>query len=176
MLPNYIYTHYGSEVWAVDDFGIGTGDEFWKRSRSPTKFIEQNPEIHYVVERLGDQTSSSLLNNYFDVIYSVSTLEHVPGSMQLTVWKHMDALLKPGGELIHAIDIDFPSNFGMKGMLKAAALNGLYWFLPLSIREKFFSGYSNSLSTLCFEPSSNFSSKGRESLDFEYGVKYRHPC
>jgi hypothetical protein len=137
-LPGHIHTNYGCEVWAVDDFGMGTGDEFWTRSRSPGEFIAQNPEVHYVVERLGDLSSSSLPKNYFDVIYSVSTLEHVPGSMQATVWKHMDALLKPGGELIHAVDIDFPSNFGLSGMLKAAALNELYLFLPRSIREKHF--------------------------------------
>ena len=136
-LPGYIHTKYGCEVWAVDDFGMGSGNEFWARSQSPREFIAQNPEVHYVVECLGDQSNSSLPRDYFDVIYSVSTLEHVPGSMQAAVWQHMDALLKPGGELIHAVDIDFPSNFGLSGMVKAAALNGLYFFLPRSIREKY---------------------------------------
>lgn len=136
-MPKYLHDTYGCEAWAVDDFGINSNEPFWGRDGSPHDFVKQHPELHYVMERLGDPEISSLPMDYFDVIYSISALEHIPGHLQAAVWMHMDSLLKTGGEILHAVDVDFPSNFGLPGMLKAAVLNTLYWILPVSIRQKY---------------------------------------
>jgi SAM-dependent methyltransferase len=136
-LPAYLHDHFGCEAWAVDDFGMGSGEEFWLRDNSPQEFIARNPQVKYVLERLGDPSKSSLPAGYFDVIYSISALEHVPGAMQADVWRQMDSLLRPGGGLIHAVDVDFPSNFGLAGLAKAAALNVLYPLIPEAYRQKY---------------------------------------
>jgi SAM-dependent methyltransferase len=136
-LPAYLHDNFGCEAWAVDDFGMGSGEDYWLRNNSPQEFVAGHPQVHYVLERLGDPSQSSLPAGYFDVIYSISALEHIPGGVQADVWRQMDSLLRPGGELIHAVDVDFPSNFGLPGMIKAAALNLLYPFIPRAYRQKY---------------------------------------
>lgn len=119
-LPNFLCTEYGCETWVADDFGISANDKFWTRNLSPHDHIKNFPETHYVLERVGNPETSSLQNNYFDVVYSASALEHVPATMTPAVWQHMLDLLKPGGELIHAVDMTFPSNGGLRKMIQAA--------------------------------------------------------
>lgn len=134
-LPIHIQQTYGCEMWVVDDFGTKSGDAFWTRGNSPREHIDSHPEIKYVLERLGDPNESSLLANYFDTIYSISVLEHVPTSLMPAVWHHMDRLLKPGGEMLHAIDVTFPSNGGLKKVLMALAFDAFYSLAPKSLRQ-----------------------------------------
>jgi hypothetical protein len=49
----------------------------------------------------------------------------------------MARLVKPGGELIHAIDLPFPSNGGLKSVLKSMALDSFGFLLPQSVRTKY---------------------------------------
>lgn len=135
-LPIHIQQTYGCEVWAADDFGISVDDSFWARNTSAHEHIAAHPEVRYLLERLGDPVTSSLPYNYFDAIYSVSTLEHVPGEVMAGVWKHMDALLKPGGEMLHAIDVHFPSNVGLKKVVMALLFDAFYPFIPQRLRLK----------------------------------------
>ncbi len=116
-LPLFLQKTYGCETWVADDFAAGSGEGFWTRNRSPQEYIDSHPEIHYVMEYIGDESKSSLALNSYDVVYSASVMEHVPSALTPAVWKHMERLLKPGGELIHAIDVPFPSNGGMKKLL-----------------------------------------------------------
>jgi SAM-dependent methyltransferase len=125
--PNFLTNHFGCESWVVDDFGIGVDDKFWQRHRSPQEHIAEHKETRYVLERLGNPSTSSLPEKYFDVVYSASVLEHVPYNITPAVWQHMVKLLKPGGELIHAIDIPFPSNGGLKKMIQAMIFDILPW-------------------------------------------------
>jgi 2-polyprenyl-3-methyl-5-hydroxy-6-metoxy-1,4-benzoquinol methylase len=135
-IPIYLQRTFNCEMWVADDFGLKSNESFWTRDRSPHEHIASHPEIKYVLERLGDP-NSSLPENYFDVVYSLSALEHVPGALTPSVWSHMDRLLKPGGELIHAIDVPFPSNFGVSGFLKAAGFEFLFPILPGGMKEKY---------------------------------------
>lgn len=135
-LPIHIQRTYGCEVWVADDFGLESGEAFWTRSHSPHEHIAQHPEVKYVLERLGNPQKSSLPSGYFDVIYSLSALEHVPTELAPAVWRHMDSLLKPGGEMLHAIDLSFPSNGGVKKLLLAALFDALYPLAPQGIRQK----------------------------------------
>jgi ubiquinone/menaquinone biosynthesis C-methylase UbiE len=136
-IPLHIQQKYGCEVWVADDFGLNSNESFWTRDRSPHEHIAAHPDVKYVLERLGDK-KSSLPENYFDVIYSLSALEHVPGELTASVWAHMDRLLKPGGELIHAIDMPFPSNFGISGFLKVIIFEMLFPILPINLKVKYF--------------------------------------
>ena len=125
--PNFLTHHFGCESWVVDDFGMDVDQKFWQRNRSPQEHIAEHKETKYVLERLGNPSSSSLPENYFDVIYSASVLEHVPFKITPIVWQHMLKLLKLGGELIHAIDIPFPSNGGMKKLIQAMIFDAFPW-------------------------------------------------
>jgi SAM-dependent methyltransferase len=137
-LPIHLQQTYGCEVSVADDFGLNSNEPFWLRDKTPQEHFDAHPEIKFVLERLGDRKKSYLPENSFDVIYSVSVLEHVPGEMLAAVWQHMDALLKPGGEMIHAIDMDFPSNFGLSGMAKVLVMDWFFAVMPSSLRTKHF--------------------------------------
>ena len=108
-MPDYVQRSFGCEVWAADDFGGSVGESQWERERSVENHLAKYSNIRYVRERLGEIESSSLPSNYFDIIYSVSALEHVPPKMLVPVWEHMGALLRDGGELLHGVDIRLPS-------------------------------------------------------------------
>jgi hypothetical protein len=122
-------------VWAADDFGRSVDDPFWLRGGSPAEHIQQHPEVKYVLERLGDPAQSSLPQGYFDVVYSLSTLEHVPSRLMSAVWRHMDALLKPGGEMLHGIDFLFPSNEGLRKLLTRQLFDWLHALVPGPYRQ-----------------------------------------
>jgi SAM-dependent methyltransferase len=129
-LPIYLSDHFGCEVWAVDDFGLSSGENYWTRGKEPLQHIQKYPQVKFVLERLGDVKRSSLPLNYFDCIYSASTLEHIPPEMINQVWQHMDVLLKPNGELLHAVEIRLPTQRGMVSLLKALALDHLKILIP----------------------------------------------
>lgn len=135
-LPIYIQNNYGCEVWAVDDFGTTVGDGFWTRSGSPLEYVKSHPEVKYVLERIGDPQKSSLPSNFFDVVYSMSVLEHVPAQIMPAVWKHMDSLLKPGGELLHGIDLLFPSNGGIYKLFYSLVFDWIHSLLPANFKQK----------------------------------------
>ena len=130
LLPIHIADSYGSEVWAVDDFGIESDDKFWKRKMEPTEHISKYSQVKYVLERLGDIEKSSLPHNYFDCIYSASALEHVPPRMAEKVWNHMDRLLKPGGVMLHAVDMKLPTSRGLLSLIKASLIDLLGFVVP----------------------------------------------
>jgi ubiquinone/menaquinone biosynthesis C-methylase UbiE len=135
-LPIYLQQTYGCEVWVADDFGLDVQDAQWTRGRSPQEHIAAHPNIKYVLERVGPVKRSSLPEGTFDVVYSLSALEHAGSQQTPAVWMHMHRLLKPGGELLHEIDITFPSNAGLKGLLRAWAFDLLFPLLPLSFRNR----------------------------------------
>lgn len=136
-LPMYLADTFGCNVWAVDDFGLASGEPFWKRHLEPEEHIRSNPQVNFVRERLGDPETSTLEPGSFDAIFSASALEHVPNSQILPVWKHMDLLLKPGGELIHEVDMQFPVNRGALSIFQAFILDALYPILPEEYKIEF---------------------------------------
>ncbi len=135
-LPLHIQETYGCEVWGVDDFGLGSNEPYWTRSQSPQEYIAAHPQIKYVLERLGDPGRSTLPEGAFDLVYSASTLEHIPGDRLPAAWKHMDQLLRPGGEMLHAVDIPFPSNFGVPGMAKVWLMDWFFAIMPRHLKTK----------------------------------------
>ena len=136
-LPRRIATAYECEVWAADDFGRNEETEFWERGRNPEELIANSPDVKYVLERLGDSNASRLPKNYFDCIYSASALEHVPTELAQQVWSHMDQLLKPGGEMLHALDIALPTSRGFGHVILAYLFDRLSILSPRSIKNRY---------------------------------------
>jgi SAM-dependent methyltransferase len=132
--PIFLADQVQSEVWAVDDFGLSSGEDYWIRGKEPLEHAQKYPQVKFVFERLGDMERSSLPLSYFDCIYSASALEHVPPELISKVWQHMDALLKPNGELLHAVELRLPTQRGLASLLKAFALDYFRFLVPPGYR------------------------------------------
>jgi len=89
------------EYWMIDNGSLYP---------DPIKFrekISNMKSINFVDGLLGD-FSTGLPDNYFDMIFSISVLEHTPRDTPKSVekiCKDMYRLLKPGGCILHTIDI-----------------------------------------------------------------------
>jgi hypothetical protein len=85
------------EFWDIDKLeGVGHG---------PT-VMPSAPGFRMVREYIGAY-SAELPDNYFDCVYSISTLEHVEGNDQTfkDICKDMDRVLKRGGYSVHCFDV-----------------------------------------------------------------------
>lgn len=105
LFPKYLANKYGLEAWSGDDFGDYLGEiSMWSRWGDPMELPHKHPQIKYVFEAFG-KYSEKYPNSYFDRIFSISTLEHIPQQYRLDVFKDMNRCLKPGGIQLHTIDI-----------------------------------------------------------------------
>jgi hypothetical protein len=59
--------------------------------------------VMYVDAYLGD-FSDDLPSNYFDIVFSVSVIEHVPDDKYHVFFKDMSRIMRDGAETYHAID------------------------------------------------------------------------
>lgn len=107
-LPRYLAQKYRLKAWVGDDFGEYSSDSMWTRWGDPKQLQQKFPETKYVYKPFGI-FSDEYPNNYFDRIFSVSTLEHIPEHLRLDVFKDMNRCMAPGGTQIHAIDIGIPN-------------------------------------------------------------------
>jgi hypothetical protein len=88
----------GHEVWVVDPYdGSGNGPTEYRRLRA------LYPGLHLVPERFSPTTSLPAAG-YFDCVYSISVLEHVPRSGLGEVFAGLRRFLHPDGITIHAVD------------------------------------------------------------------------
>lgn len=85
------------EYWAIDEPGLYGADQFEEaaQKRRHTRFVQG-----LLGEFLAD-----LPNDYFDVVFSVSVLEHVPSKGKRDVYRDMHRVTKPGGIIVHSIDL-----------------------------------------------------------------------
>ncbi len=84
----------GNECWNAEKFdGRGAG---------PKKVIE-TPGVRNVLAYLGD-FSSDLPADYFDIVFSVSVVEHIETDLLESFFRDIARVLKPGGRTFHAID------------------------------------------------------------------------
>lgn len=106
-LPKYLATKFGVEAWVGDDFGKSNHEKkLWTRWGDPMKLPVKNKPVKYIYEPFGTY-SKSYPSNYFDLIFSVSTLEHIPKDLHVDVFKDMNRCLKNNGTQLHTIDISF---------------------------------------------------------------------
>lgn len=107
LLPEYLAEKYGVESWIIDDFGgYSKETEIWQRWGNPDEWIRQHPGVRYVKKPMGF-FDPEIPDNYFDCVFSVSTLEHIPEKLWPAVIKDMLRITKPGGRHLHAIDIPY---------------------------------------------------------------------
>jgi hypothetical protein len=105
LFPKYLAEKYRLEGWIGDDFGGYTAEsEMWARWGNPSDLPGKHPGLKYVFEPFG-RFSESFPSSYFDRIFSISTLEHVPAEYRLDVFRDMNRCMKPGGMQLHTIDI-----------------------------------------------------------------------
>lgn len=102
--PKYLAKKYGLEAWIADDFGLKTKDAIWSRWGDPQSLVEANPEVKYIFENFGE-FSPSFPREYFDRIFTISTLEHVSPDRLHAVLSNMHVCLKPSGMEVHTIDV-----------------------------------------------------------------------
>ena len=136
-LPSYLARERGCEVWSVDDFAWGEPRSSGPGRPDPQEHIRSHPEVRYVVGRLGPGQRPDLPERYFDYVVSASTLEHVPADEFGEVWRHMDRLLRPGGDMLHAIDVAFPTSRGLPHVFLALAFDLIYPLIPRYLRTKY---------------------------------------
>jgi SAM-dependent methyltransferase len=98
-LLSTIQKDFGCDCWILDRYeGCGGG---------PTdlaKYREQYPGIHFVTGDIGD-FSAELPDDYFDFVFSVSVIEHVPFDRWEQCFQDMLRVAKRGATLFHAIDL-----------------------------------------------------------------------
>jgi ubiquinone/menaquinone biosynthesis C-methylase UbiE len=90
------------ECWNVDKLeGVGNGPK-----------VAQQDNVTLIKSYIGD-FSKDIPSSYFDLVFSVSALEHVPES-DLQFFTHIlddiNRIMRPNGTSIHAFDIVFQNN------------------------------------------------------------------
>ena len=110
LLPEYLAETYGTESWIIDDFGeYNKETDLWQRWGNPDNWISKHPLVRYVKKPMGF-FDPEIPDNYFDCVFSISTLEHVPEQLWPSIISDMLRVTKPGGRQLHSIDIPYCSN------------------------------------------------------------------
>ena len=86
----------------ADDNECWNAEKFEGRGAGPTKVINV-PKIKIAPAYLGD-FSAELPDDYFDLVISISVVEHVEDQDFENFFKDIERVLKPGGRSCHAID------------------------------------------------------------------------
>jgi hypothetical protein len=85
-----------NECWNIDKFeGLGQGPA--------TVPIGESNNIKIIKSYMGE-FSKELPVEYFDFVFSISVVEHVPNEKLKLFFQDIERILKPGGLTIHAID------------------------------------------------------------------------
>ena len=84
------------EYWMVDDAGFYPDDRF-------SNAMQKRRNTRFVSGLLGANLPE-LPNNHFDLVFSISVLEHVPPSQRLAIYQEMYRVVRPGGHIVHSID------------------------------------------------------------------------
>jgi SAM-dependent methyltransferase len=106
-----------NECWNYDTFdGRDNGPSWVPRIR----------RVKVVVGRMGE-FSETVPSGYFDVVFSISVLEHITAPQLVEVFRDCARILRPGGTTMHAIDVymldalqpDHPHNVYVRRTLDA---------------------------------------------------------
>ena len=125
LLPKYLVDKYNLEAWVGDDFGLNSGDEIWSRWGDPRQLPQRYPMVKYVFENFGTN-SPYYPDHYFDRIFTVSTLEHIPRASHLAVLKDMHRCLSKGGIELHTIDIPIATPWRVVGLAIEDKITSLF--------------------------------------------------
>lgn len=87
-----------TNYWMIDEAGFYDREKF-------DAALDRRPHSHFVDGLMGN-FSVELPNDYFDMVFSVSVLEHVSIPQVKDVCRDMLRVLKPGGISVHSIDVN----------------------------------------------------------------------
>lgn len=113
-LPYQLVQEHRVNAWVADDFGLESDEPLWQRWGDPKELASKFPGVQYVFKRLGKPVDE-LPEGYFDRVYSASVLEHVSADQIDDVLDHMYRLLRPGGLMLHTVDLPFPRTLSGSG-------------------------------------------------------------
>ncbi|SFE77462.1 class I SAM-dependent methyltransferase [Thermoflexibacter ruber] len=147
-LPQYIAQNYDCEVHVIDDFGVESGEPLWNRWGSREELMQKNPNVKYIFERVGNIHNPNIPLDYYDVIFSVSTLEHIPPTAMYDVFTHMGKMLKKGGIMVHCIDLQIPLKLHKTHNLKGLLLGTVGYYLYFTFATPFATVKKPQLKTL----------------------------
>jgi SAM-dependent methyltransferase len=88
---------HSSTIGAADDRGFFSAEQLAKTQ-------QRRPHTRFVSTLLGN-FSLELPDNHFDMVSSISVLEHIPPKPIKTARQDMFHVLKPGGCRVHSLDI-----------------------------------------------------------------------
>ncbi len=111
------------ELWGLDD----TIADNYVPEDSLKKYRLDYPKVKFHHGLLG-QFNPALPRNYFDMVYSVSTIEHVPKEDLPKVFKETFELLKPGGIVYHSCDVYYGQT--LRPLYDAYEEAGFEWLKP----------------------------------------------
>jgi SAM-dependent methyltransferase len=102
------------EIWNLDKLeGSGFGP----------KKLNQTTGFHLVQSYIGE-FPQELPNSYFDLVFSISTVEHMPKTPKFinNAIENINLVLKPGGYSLHCIDaLQFDDHYFVHPLVKQAA-------------------------------------------------------
>ncbi len=101
-----------------------------------------NPHVKFVSGLLGAY-SKELPENYFDLVYSVSVIEHIPHEYLKSVFEETYKLLKPGGIVSHTYDIYYGQN--TKAVFDAYENANFKWLKPKNTMNVFWEKWLDKL-------------------------------
>jgi SAM-dependent methyltransferase len=86
-----------AEYWIADKPGFYDKEKFEKAQQIRTKAI--------LIPSFMGEFSKDIPSNYFDIIFSVSVIEHIPINELFDSVSDMYRILKPGGFMLHSLDL-----------------------------------------------------------------------
>lgn len=111
------------EIWGLDD----TVEDNYIPQERLLKYREDYPKVKFHGGLLGD-FNPALPQNYFDMVYSISTIEHIPQDNISAAFEEAFKLLRPGGIMFHSYDVYYGQN--VKPVFDAYENSGFEWLKP----------------------------------------------
>lgn len=108
------------EMWGLDDFLTDSSVE----SEDLARIRQEYPKVKFIKGFMGDNIPE-LPDNYFDLVYSVSVIEHVPDEKLKSFFEETVRVTKPGGIVSHSYDVYFRQDTGK--VFEAYENSGLEW-------------------------------------------------
>ena len=118
------------EMWGLDD----VVEDSSVSAEDLENVRKWNPEVKFVSGLLGSFLKE-LPDNYFDLVYSVSVIEHIPHEVLPSVFQDTYRILKPGGIVSHSYDVYYRQS--TKEVFDAYEGAGFKWLKPKSTMNVF---------------------------------------
>lgn len=99
-LKNFFDINIGQKcnLFTLDDDRFYDSDKF-------KKAVEQRKNTTHIPGYLGDDSSDKLPNSFFDILFSISVLEHIPEQNIPIVFAEMGRTVRKGGWMFSSIDM-----------------------------------------------------------------------